>query len=149
MSALLIRGGRVVDPAAGRDERADVLIADGRVRAIGAGLEADGAETLDADGCVVAPGFIDLHAHLREPGFEQKGTLATETEAALRGGFTTVCAMPNTQPPPDSAPAVHGLLERAERDARVRVLPVGCVTAGRAGRRLAELAELAEAGCVP
>lgn len=148
MSALLIRGGRVVDPAAGRDERADVLIADGRVRAIGAGLGADGAETLDADGCVVAPGFIDLHAHLREPGFEQKGTIATETEAALRGGFTTVCAMPNTQPPPDSGAAVRGLLERAEREARVRVLPVGCVTAGRAGRRLAELAELADAGCV-
>lgn len=148
MRALLIRGGRVVDPAAGRDERADVLVADGRVRAIGAGLSGEGAETLDASGCVVAPGFVDLHAHLREPGFEQKGVIATETEAALRGGFATVCAMPNTQPPPDCASAVRGLLERAARDARVRVAPVGCTSAGRAGERLADLAELAEAGCV-
>ena len=148
MSALLIRGGRVVDPAAGRDGRADVLVADGRVRAIGAGLPDEGAQTLDASGCVVAPGFVDLHAHLREPGFEQKGVIATETEAALRGGFATVCAMPNTQPPPDCASAVRGLLERAARDARVRVAPVGCTTAGRAGERLADLAELAEAGCV-
>ena len=99
-------------------------------------------------GCIVAPGFVDLHAHLREPGFEQKGTIATETLAALRGGFTTVCAMPNTSPAPDSATPVEALLERIARDARVRVLPIGCITSGRAGKRLAELSELAAAGVV-
>ncbi len=148
MSAILIRGGRLIDPATGRDEQADLLVAEGRIRATGRELTADGAEVVDARGCIVTPGLIDLHAHLREPGFEQKGTIATETDAALRGGFTTVCAMPNTAPPPDSAPAVAGLLERASRAARVRVLPVGCTTAGRAGAQLAELSELAEAGCV-
>ena len=154
MSAVLIRGGRIIDPASGRGEwggapnALDVLIEGGVVRAIGSGLEADGAEVVEAAGCVVAPGLIDLHAHLREPGFEQKGTMATETEAALRGGFTTVCAMPNTEPAPDSATAVEGLLQLIAADARVRVLPVGATTAGRAGERLAALSELAEAGCV-
>ena len=148
MSAILIRGGRLMDPSTGRDEQGDVLIKDGAVRAVGGNLAADGPEVVEAAGCIVTPGFIDLHAHLREPGFEQKGTIATETEAALRGGFTTVCAMPNTDPPPDSAPAVEGLLQRIAQDARVRVLPVGCTTAGRAGTQLAALSELAEAGCV-
>ena len=148
MSRILIRGGRVLDPSAGLDTHADVLVADGAVRKIGEGLGADSAEVVDASGCLVVPGLVDLHAHLREPGFEQKGTIATETEAALRGGFTTVCAMPNTEPPPDNAPAVEALLERIARDARVRVLPVGCTTAGRAGKRLAEIGEVAAAGCV-
>ena len=148
MNRLLIRGGRLIDPATGRDEQGDVLIENGRVRAAGGSLSVDGAEVVDAAGCIVTPGFIDLHAHLREPGFEQKGTMATETEAALRGGFTTVCSMPNTEPAPDSAPAVEGLLQIIEEDARVRVLPVGSTTARRAGERLAALSELAESGCV-
>lgn len=104
--------------------------------------------TLDVSGCIVTPGFIDLHTHLREPGFEQKGTIATETLAALRGGFTTICAMPNTNPAPDAADVLRSLRERIERDARVWVLPIGCVTRGRAGKELAELAELAAGGCV-
>jgi dihydroorotase len=103
---------------------------------------------MDVHGSIVAPGFIDLHTHLREPGFEQKGTIATETLAALRGGFTTVCAMPNTNPAPDSAPVLEALLERIARDAKVRVLPIGCVTRRREGKELAELAELAAGGCV-
>ena len=148
MSALLIRGGRLIDPASGLDGQGDVFIEDGVVSAVGGDLSAGGAEVVDATGCIVTPGFIDLHAHLREPGFEQKGTMATETEAALRGGFTTVCSMPNTEPAPDSAPAVEGLLQIIAQDARVRVLPVGSTTAGRAGERLAALSELAEAGCV-
>ncbi len=148
MSTLLIRGGRLIDPASGLDEQGDVLIEDGFVSATGGSLSVDGAEVVDAAGCTVTPGFIDLHAHLREPGFEQKGTIATETEAALQGGFTTVCAMPNTEPAPDSAPAVEGLLQIIAQDARVRVLPVGSTTVGRAGKRLAALSELAEAGCV-
>jgi len=148
MNAILIRGGRILDPASALDERGDVLIEGGVVRAAGGSIEADGAEVVEAAGCIVAPGFIDLHAHLREPGFEQKGTMATETEAALRGGFTTVCAMPNTEPAPDGAPAVEGLLKLVAEDARVRVLPVGSTTVGRRGERLSALSELAEAGCV-
>ena len=146
--SLLIRGGRVIDPASNRDEVADLLVRDGRIAAIGTGLSADGARIIDAAGCVVAPGFIDLHTHLREPGSEQKGTIATETLAALRGGFTTVCAMPNTTPAPDSATTVEALIERIARNARVRVLPIGCVTRNRDGKQLAELSELAAAGCI-
>ena len=148
MNAILIRGGHIIDPASGVDEPGDVLVEDGLVRATGGSIEADGAEVVEAAGFIVTPGFIDLHAHLREPGFEHKGTIATETEAALRGGFTTVCAMPNTEPAPDSAPAVEGLLQIIAQDARVRVLPVGSTTVGRAGKQLAALSELAEAGCV-
>jgi dihydroorotase len=132
----------------GLDSRCDVLLRGGVVAAVGVALSDAEARVVDASGCVVSPGLVDLHAHLREPGFEQKGTIATETLAALRGGFTTICAMPNTAPPPDSATQVEALLERIARDARVRVLPIGCVTSGRAGKRLAELSELAAAGVV-
>jgi len=146
--SIVIRGGWVLDPANRVDARLDVLVADGIVARLAPDIEAAGAEVLDASGCLVVPGFIDLHAHLREPGFEQKGTIATETLAALRGGFTTVCAMPNTRPAPDSGPVVESLWERIRRDAHVRVYPIGCVTRGRAGKELAELSELAAAGCV-
>jgi dihydroorotase len=148
VTGILIRGGRVIDPASGLDAELDVLLQDGRIAAVRAGIDAPDARVLDARGCVVAPGFVDLHAHLREPGFEQKGTIATETRAALRGGFTTVCAMPNTLPAPDSAPVVQALWERIERDALVRVFPIGTVTRRRKGEELADLAELAEAGVV-
>ena len=144
---ILLRGGRVVDPGSNLDAKLDVLVADGLVARIAAKIEAD-ARIVDVSGCIVAPGFIDLHTHLREPGFEQKGTIATETLAALRGGFTTICAMPNTDPAPDSATKVEALLERIARDARVRVLPIGCVTRRRDGKELAELAELAASGCI-
>lgn len=146
---LLFRGARVFDPAEGlAGQPLDVLIADGVLAAVGKDIDSENARVIEAAGCIVAPGFVDLHAHLREPGFEQKGTIATETMAALHGGFTTVCAMPNTEPAPDSAPVVEALLKRIARDARVRVLPIGCVTRGRAGKSLAELSELASAGCV-
>lgn len=145
---ILIRGGRVLDPASGFDSVADVLIGNGVVERINPGIEAPHARVLDARGCLVTPGFVDLHTHLREPGFEQKGTVATETLAALRGGFTTICAMPNTNPAPDAADVLRALQERISRDARVRVFPIGCVTKGRAGASLAEIAELAAGGCV-
>lgn len=145
---LLIRGGRVIDPATGVDRVSDVLLESGLVASVGESIGAEGARIIDAAGCMVVPGFVDLHAHLREPGFEHKGTIATETRAALQGGFTTICAMPNTAPPPDSATEVESLLERIARDSAVQVLPIGCVTRGRAGREMAELSELADAGCI-
>lgn len=148
MEDLLIRGGRVMDPASGTDRLADVFLRRGVVATIGDSLAVEAARVIDANGCIVAPGFIDLHAHLREPGFEQKGTIATETRAALRSGFTTVCAMPNTSPAADSGPVVESLLSRIATDASTRVLPIGCVTRGRAGKELADLSELAAAGCI-
>ena len=148
MTELAIRGGRVIDPANGIDGLADVLIGDGVVSAVGKDVGRDAAETIDASGLIVAPGFVDIHTHLREPGFEHKETIETGTLAAARGGFTTVCAMPNTQPPVDSAAAVEFVLRRAAEIGVVRVLPIACVTKGRAGRELAELAELAQAGAV-
>ena len=146
---LLVRGGRVLDPFAGVDGIFDVLVADGAVQEVRAGIDVQGAEVVDAAGCIVAPGFVDLHAHLREPGFEQKGTIATETAAALRGGFTTICAMPNTDPAPDSAQPLEALLERSSAATRESASsPSARVTKRREGKALAELAELAAGGCV-
>ncbi len=145
---IIISGGEVFDPASDFRAKVDVLIESGSVARIGAGLTAEGARTLDARGWIVAPGFVDLHAHLREPGFEQKGTIASETLAALRGGFTTVCAMPNTLPPPDNASTLEALVGLIARDARVRVLPIGCITRGRAGKVIAEFSEMADGGAV-
>ena len=148
MSSLAIVGGRVIDPANGIDGVADVVVVDGVVARVGAeavsGMDMD--RTIEAGGKVVAPGFVDLHVHLREPGQEHKETIASGTRAAAAGGFTTVCAMPNTEPPIDSA----GLVEatRANASALVRVLPVGCISMGRLGVALAPVAELVEAGVV-
>ncbi len=146
--SLAIRGGRVIDPANGLDAVADVLIADGRVAAAGSGAGKDASQTIDATGLVVCPGFVDIHTHLREPGFEHKETIASGTLAAARGGFTTVSAMPNTEPASDTAAIIEFVLRTAQREGAVRVLPIGCVTKGRQGRELAELAELAAAGAV-
>jgi dihydroorotase len=145
---LLIRNGRVLDPANAVDTVADVLIEDGRVAQVGPSLSTDGARVIDATGLVVAPGFVDLHTHLREPGFEYKESIETGTLAAARGGFTTVCCMPNTDPPIDSKATVEFILRQASAVGAVRVLPIGCVTRGRAGKLLAELGELADAGCI-
>ena len=148
MSSLAIRGGRVIDPANGIDGVTDILIDDGRIVAVGKDVAKNAPDAIDASGLVVCPGFVDIHTHLREPGFEHKETIATGTLAATRGGFTTVCAMPNTNPPIDSAAAVEQVLRTAETQGHVRVLPIACVTKGRAGHDLAELAELAKAGAV-
>jgi dihydroorotase len=146
--ALVIRGGRAIDPASGRDGIADVLVDGGRIAAVGVRLERGGAREIDARGLVVAPGFVDIHAHLRDPGLEYKEDIASGTRAAARGGFTTVCAMPNTEPAMDTRSVVEYVLREAAARAAVRVLPIGAVTRGRAGEVLAELGDLAAAGCV-
>jgi dihydroorotase len=149
VTKLLIRGGRVLDPANGLDlAQGNVLIEDGRIVAVGPDAGDADARVVDAKGLVVAPGFVDLHTHLREPGFEYKETVESGTLAAARGGFTTVCAMPNTDPPMDSRATIDYVMQRAAEGGLVRVLPIGCVTKGRAGKLLAELGELAEAGCI-
>lgn len=149
-ASLLIKGGRVIDPSQGLDAIGDVLLLEGKVAAVkhGKGLAApEGTPVFDAGGLVVTPGFVDLHCHLREPGFEHKETIATGTRAAARGGFTTVCCMPNTDPAIDTRATVEFILERARAEGTARVLPIGAVTKSRAGKHLAELAELADAGC--
>ena len=147
--SLLIRGGRVVDPAGGTDAVADVLIADGRIQKVGRALKAPaGAELIDATGKVVCPGFIDMHVHLREPGFEYKETIASGTRAAAAGGFTAVACMANTFPVNDNRAVTDYILARAKVEGVVRVYPIGAVTRNLEGRQLAEMAEQAEAGCV-
>jgi dihydroorotase len=146
---LLIRGGRVVDPASGLDGVADVLLLDGLVSRVGPRLEAPpGVETVDATGRVVTPGLIDIHVHLREPGYEYKETVATGTRAAAAGGFTAVACMANTSPVNDTRAVTDYILAEARHRGLVRVHPIGAVTRGLKGAELAELGELAEAGCV-
>jgi len=146
--ALLIRGGRVIDPSKRLDARADVLVEGGRISQVGDGIKAKGAEVFDASGCVVTPGFIDLHTHLREPGRENKETIATGSQAAAAGGFTAVCAMPNTTPVNDSGSTTRFIVETAKREAIVRVYPIGAVTRGSLGEELSEYGDLKAAGCI-
>ena len=148
MSRLRILGARVMDPSRGVDERLALDVEDGRIVALEASPGGPADETLEVDGLWLVPGFVDLHTHLREPGLEYKETVETGTRAAARGGFTTVCAMPNTEPPLDSRPAIESLLREVEASAIIRVLPIGCITRGRAGHELAPAGELAAAGVV-
>ena len=143
---LNIRNGRVLDPLTGSDRPADVLLEDGRILAVGTGLETGDAQAFDASGLIVAPGFIDLHVHLREPGQEHKETIESGTRAAARGGFTTICAMPNTSPTNDRPEITTLIRERAARIGLVRVLPIAAVSMGLAGSELTDMAALAEAG---
>ena len=145
---LVIRNGRVLDPASGRDETADVLIRNGRVEAIAPALDAGAAKTLDAGGCLVAPGLVDPHVHLREPGGEAKETIATGTRAAVAGGFTTVCCMPNTTPTLDSVSALEFVHGRATESAACRVFVVAAATIGRQGEQIAPIDSLIGAGAV-
>ncbi len=149
MPTLLIVGGRLVDPASGTDASLDLALAEGRVAAIGRGLDRSGADrVIDASGLIIAPGLIDPHVHLREPGGEHKETLATGSAAAVAGGFTTVCCMPNTTPAIDSPELVAFVRDRAARTARCRVYAVAAATKGRLGEELAEIGLCADAGAV-
>ncbi|HEY4899403.1 MAG TPA: amidohydrolase family protein, partial [Terriglobales bacterium] len=138
---LLIAGGRVMDPASGLDQEMDVLLRDGRVAELAAPglLKASARETFNAKGCIVAPGFIDLHVHLREPGQSHKETIATGTAAAAAGGFTAVCAMPNTSPVNDT-PEITRWMQAPERDALVRLFPIAAATVGSQGEKLTNYA---------
>jgi dihydroorotase len=144
---LLVKNGRVLDPASKTDGTLDVLLDGERIAQIGANLAAPDAEVFDAKGLVVAPGFIDLHCHLREPGHEMSETIETGTRAAACGGFTAVCCMPNTQPVNDSASVTRGIVERAAA-ASVRVWPIGAASVGSKGEALAEIAAMKDAGIV-
>jgi len=146
--SLGIRGGRILDPGQGIDLVGDVLIRDGRVAAVGPDVAAEADRVVDAAGLIVCPGLVDIHCHLREPGFEHKETIETGTRAAARGGFTTVCAMANTEPAIDSCAGVEYILRTADAQGVVRVLPIGCITRGRQGKELAEMGDMAQAGAV-
>jgi dihydroorotase len=129
----------LIEPSSGIDENRDVLIDDGLVAAIEPSIEAADAEVVDATGCIVTPGFIDIHVHLREPGIEHAETIETGSRAAAAGGFTSVCCMPNTIPVNDSPTVTSFIVERARRSAVVNVFPIGAITKGSEGEQLAEL----------
>jgi dihydroorotase len=146
---VLLRGGRILDPARGVDEVGDVLLRRGSVEAQGPSLSApDDAEVLDCAGAIIAPGFIDVHCHLREPGREDVETIATGARAAAAGGFTAVCAMPNTEPVTDNQAAVGFILRQAMRAEAARVYPIGAISLGQRGEQLAEFGEMVGAGAV-
>lgn len=144
MTRIVVKGARVVDPAGGRDEVADLLIEDGRIAAPEGSTS--GATVVDANGLVVTPGLVDLHSHLREPGREDKETIETGCRAAAVGGYTAVSAMANTDPVADNAAVVHEVRELAERTCMCDVFPVGAITRGLAGEEMAELGEMVQAG---
>jgi dihydroorotase len=148
MRKLIIRHGRVIDPAAGIDQISDVLIEEDKIAAVGENLQISGAERFDAAGLIVAPGFIDMHAHLREPGFEYAETIESGSRAAAAGGFTTVCCMPNTSPVNDNATVTSYIVDRAARHAVVNVLPIGAITKGSAGEELSSIGSMKQAGIV-
>lgn len=142
---ILIKNGRIIDPMSNRDEVADLYVEDGIVSQVGKGIEREAERIIDATDLLVMPGFIDLHVHLREPGLEHKETIETGAMAAARGGFTTICAMPNTKPVVDSREVVEDIYKRAEK-AKCHVLQVGAVTKGQMGAELADIREMKQAG---
>src|ERR1051326_4295361 len=143
---IVIKNGRVIDPASQTDRVADVLIVDGRIAGVAPNLSSPKAELFDATGMIVAPGFIDMHVHLREPGFEHAETIESGARAAAAGGFTSICCMPNTKPVNDSATVTSYIVERAKRNAVVNVFPIGAITKGSAGEELAAIGAMKAAG---
>lgn len=153
--SMLIRGGHLIDPAAGRDGIYDIFVKDGVVSALAEWNDRKAPEweeipdtLIEAEGKYVMPGFIDLHVHLREPGLEYKETIATGAAAAAAGGFTSVCPMPNTKPSTDSPEKIRALLEKAKQDAKIHILPVGAISIGQEGKVLADIKGMVEAGAV-
>jgi dihydroorotase len=145
---IVIKNGRVIDPASNTDRVADVLIVDGRIAGVAPNLSSPNAEVFDASGMIVAPGFIDMHVHLREPGFEHAETIESGSRAAAAGGFTSICCMPNTKPVNDSPMVTSYIVERGRSQAVVNVFPIGAITKGSAGEELAAIGAMKAAGAV-
>jgi dihydroorotase len=147
---ILIKNGHIIDPANKVDEKLDILVSDGKIAKLGkaGSIPANGAQVIDANGKLVVPGLIDMHVHLREPGFEYKETIATGTAAARAGGFTSVCSMPNTSPVNDCRSVTEFIISQAAKEGAARVFPIGAITKGSKGEELAEMGELHRAGCV-
>jgi dihydroorotase len=146
---VLLKGGRLLDPSTRRDEIGDLLVIDGRIAALGGRLDGpDGAQVIDCSGQVVAPGLVDVHVHLREPGREDVETIASGASAAAAGGFTSICAMPNTIPPTDSQSAVGFVIEKGRQAGQARVFPYGAISVGQNGEQLAEMGEMVAAGAI-
>ncbi|MGN0382712.1 MAG: dihydroorotase [Eubacterium sp.] len=143
---ILIKNGRLLDPATSTDAKCDLLIENGRVSKREEEINEDAERIIDASGCYVMPGLIDMHVHLREPGYEYKETIATGTAAALNGGFTTICAMPNTNPTIDSPERVSFLMDKISKEANVNVLPVGAITIGQNGNEITNIAGMKDVG---
>lgn len=143
---ILIKGGQVINPATGMDEVADVLVENGKVAKIEKNMKVKAEREIDAKGCYVMPGFIDMHVHLRDPGFEQKETIETGCRAAARGGYTTILAMPNTKPVVDNPDVVNYVHNKAKTVGIINVMQVGAVTKGQQGKKLADIEGMAEAG---
>src|SRR4051794_22365784 len=137
--AIVIKNGRVIDPASGTDRVADVLIVDGLIAGVAPNLSAPGAQVYDASGMIVAPGFIDMHVHLREPGFEHAENIESGSRSAAAGGFTSICCMPNTKPVNDSAMVTSYIVERAKAKAAVNVFPIGAITKGSLGEEISAI----------
>ena len=149
MAKLLLSGGRIIDPRNGADTRQDLLLTNGVVEAIGADTQKqDNVQVIDVSGCIVAPGFIDMHVHLREPGREDEETIASGTAAAASGGFTAVACMPNTHPVNDNRSVTEFIVKRAQREGTVPVHPIGAVSVRQEGTTLAEIGAMVDAGCV-
>ncbi|HAT37799.1 MAG TPA: dihydroorotase, partial [Gemmatimonadetes bacterium] len=135
---LILKGGRVIDPSQNIDDTRDVLLVDGRVAELSSSLAThEDAQLVDCSGLVVTPGLIDVHVHLREPGGEHKETIATGAAAAAAGGFTSICAMPNTDPPIEDPAGVGFVVAEGKKAGKARVYPIGCISVGREGKRLA------------
>ena len=148
MNRILIRGGRLIDPASGCDEKRDLLLQDGRISEFGEDIETRGAEIIDATHCWVAPGLVDLHCHLREPGQEHKEDIASGGRSAAAGGFTAIACMANTDPVNDEPATTDFIIDRAHHDSPVRIYPVAAATRGLKGEVMTEMSALVEAGAV-
>ncbi len=148
MTSILIKNGKVIDPSNKINKEMDILIKNGKIAALGANIKEKADETINAKGLIVCPGLIDMHVHLREPGREDKETLATASKAAAKGGFTTIAGMPNTTPDADNQTVIEFILSRAKKDSIVNILPIGAITKGRKGKELSEIGELKKTGAI-
>jgi dihydroorotase len=145
---LLIKNGQVIDPASNKNVPADVLVENGKIIKIAKGIKEERAKVIEAGGCWVLPGLIDMHVHLRDPGWPEQETIFTGSRAAARGGFTTICCMANTNPPADTASVIKYIVAKAKHEAVVNVLPIGAVTQGLRGEQLAEMGRMLDEGAV-